>query len=425
MSEQRSPRRAFSATPETGRVVVVDPGFLPTTRRMAIAVADRLSDYYTPYVAERRSKLFSLPRIGREIERRVLPESIRGKVRQIDTGAELLRIGLARAGMTSQNYGLIWRRNIHIDSQIPALLRAGDTVIGQYGGCLETFRRARVLYGASVLDYPIARVDAGLKILAEEAELRPEFADSLAASAVKPEHIERVAAEVDLATRIVVGSRFAAASFAGVVPPERVSVVPYGVDVSAFRPRVGPPREGPLQVLFAGQISQRKGIAYLLDAVALLDPDQFELTMAGAIVGSGRAVREHAQRHRHIGSTLPRDMAQVYQAADVLVLPSLLEGSALVVLEAMATGIPVIVTPNTGADAVRDGIDGYVVPVRSPEAIADRLGRLRNDPALRARMGAAARMRAQEFSWDAFYGGFRSALGLSPLGGMLDEELSA
>lgn len=408
-----------------GRIVVVDPGFLPTTRQMAIAVVDRLSDYYTPYIVDRRSRLLTLPRFGRQIERRALPDKLAGKVRAIDTGTELLRVGLQRAGVTTYNYGLIWRRNIHIDSQIPAMLKAGDTVIGQYGGCLESFRRARVLYGRAVLDYPIARVDAGLAILAEEAGLRPEFADSLAGDPVHAEHIARMADEVSLADIIVVGSKFAAASFEGIVPPERVQVVPYGVNTQAFRPRVAPGREGPLRVLFAGQISQRKGVAYLLDAMKQLDPDQYALTLAGSIIGSGAGVHAYNDLYTQVSGTRPQDMPQVYRDADVLVLPSLLEGSALVVLEAMASGIPVIVTPNAGADAVRDGIDGYVVPVRSPEAIADRLQRLHNDPALRQKMGAAARSRALEFTWQSFHRGIRSVLGLSVAADDAREALSA
>lgn len=423
----RAPRklRPDGADRNDGRIVVVDPGYLPTTRQMAIAVVDRLSDYYTPYIVDRRSRLLALPRLGRQIERRALPDKLAGRVRAIDTGTELLRVGLQRAGVSAYNYSLIWRRNIHIDAQIPLLLKAGDTVIGQYGGCLESFRRAHVLYGRAVLDYPIARVDAGLAILAEEAELRPEFADSLAGDPVHQEHIERMAAEVDLADTIVVGSTFAAASFEGVVAPGRVQVVPYGVNTDAFRPKAGPPRVGPLRVLFAGQLSQRKGIAYLLDAMRQLDRDQFELTLAGSIIGSGVGLHGYTDLYTQVSGTRPQDMPQVYREADVLVLPSLLEGSALVVLEAMASGLPVIVTPNAGADAVRDGIDGYVVPVRSPKAIAERLQRLRNDPALRSRMGAAARSRALEFTWQAFHRSFRSVLRLPVLAEDSPEELSA
>ncbi len=72
------------------------------------------------------------------------------------------------------------------------------------------------------------------------------------------------------------------------------------------------------------------------------------------------------------------------------------------VLEAMACGLPVLVTPAAAGDVVRDGIEGYVVPPRDPRAIADRLVTLSTDPDLRMRMGLAARRRALEYTWDAY-----------------------
>ncbi len=393
-------------------IVVVDPGFLPTTRQMALAVADRLSAYYTPYAANADSRLLALPRIGRQVIRRTLPPELASKTRLVETGTELLRLSLSRAGVHSLDYRLIWRRNISLDAHMPPELKAGGTVIGQYGGCLESFRRSRVLYGRNVLDYPIARVEYANRLLAEEAALRPDFADTIRGTSLAPEHRERIDAEVQLADLIVVGSRFAADSFAGIAGTQRVRVVPYGVDTAAFRPRIAPRPDGPLRVLFAGQLTQRKGVAYTLDAMRLLDRTKFQLTLSGPSVGSGRGLSAYEGEFERVAGARPQDMPHIFRKADVLVLPSVIEGSALVVLEAMASGIPVIVTPNAGADAVRDGIDGFVVPLRSPEAIAARLDELQHDPALRERMGAAARARSEEFTWEAFRRNFRIQLGL-------------
>jgi glycosyltransferase involved in cell wall biosynthesis len=393
-------------------IVAVDPGFLPTTRQMALAVADRLSAYYTPYVANADSRLLALPRIGRQVVRRMLPPELESKARLVETGTELLRLTLSRAGVHALDYQLIWRRNIGLDAHLPSELQAGGTVIGQYGGCLESFRRSRVLYGRNVLDYPIARVEYANQLLAEEAALRPDFADTMRGTSLAPEHRERINAELQLADMIVVGSRFAADSFAGVADPQRVRVMPYGVDTAAFRPRIAPRAQGPLRVLFAGQLTQRKGVAYALDAMRMLDRSKVRLVLAGPAVGSGRGLSAYDGEFEHVVGARPQDMPHVYGGADVLVLPSLIEGSALVVLEAMASGIPVIVTSNAGADAVRDGIDGFVVPLRSPEAIAARLEELRRDPALRERMGAAARARSEAFTWEAFRRNFRIQLGL-------------
>jgi glycosyltransferase involved in cell wall biosynthesis len=394
-------------------VIALDPGFLPTTRQMALALADRLTDYYTPYASSGESHLLTLPRIGAELARRKLPEELAGKARLVETGTELLRISLARARVRHFDYQLMWRRNAALDAHVPAQVPAGATVIAQYGGCKQTFKRARVLYGRTVLDHPIARIQYGRELLDEEARRRPDFADTVdrTGDRLDARHLERIDAEVELADVIVVGSEFAAASFAGVVPDERIKVIPYGVDLSAFGPAASTRRPGPLRVLFAGQVTQRKGIGYALDAMRLLDPARFELTMVGRVAGSGAGLRRYEGLFRHMAPVRPSEMPRVYQSADVLVLPSIVEGSALVVLEAMACGLPVIVTPNAGADAVRDGIDGFVVPVRSAQAIAERLSALESDEQLRARMGAAARERAQGYSWDAFRQEFRRTLG--------------
>jgi glycosyltransferase involved in cell wall biosynthesis len=89
--------------------------------------------------------------------------------------------------------------------------------------------------------------------------------------------------------------------------------------------------------------------------------------------------------------------------SDVLVLPSLGEGFGLVVTEALACGLPVIVTPNVGAsDLVCEGQEGFVVPVSSAEAIADRLNRLNWDRKLLTRMSRNAQSTAARHSWEVY-----------------------
>jgi glycosyltransferase involved in cell wall biosynthesis len=318
---------------------------------------------------------------------------------------------LARAGAHARAYDFTWRRNAAVDARVARMVRAGDTVVAQYGAALSTFRRARECGATTVLDHPIAHHDTVRQILDEEARRRPDFRDTITGSAVaRGEHLARIDDEIGASDVIVVGSTFAANSMPDAARP-RAHVAPYGVDPTVFVPGDRAPRTGPLRVLFAGQLTQRKGIGYLLDAMRLVDPARVTLMLAGPAAGHGAGLAAYDGQFRHLGSVHPADMPRLYASADVLVLPSLVEGSALVVLEAMASGIPAIVTPNAGADALRDGVDGFVVPIRDPEAIAARLEMLSADDGLRLRLGTAARERALSFTWDAFAEEFRRALG--------------
>lgn len=397
-----------------GSVVVSDPGFLPTTRQMALAVADELSAYLTPLWFDSGARLVGWPVVGPELARRTLPDVLHGRALRVASGTELARLALGRTGFSQAAARFVWRRNERADRAAAKLIPEGATVIGQYGASLATFERCQAGGGTTILDYPLARLDYCSELLAEEAVLRPDFADTIIGPAtLQPpdEQLRRISHEVQLADAVVVGSAFAAASFREHVDERRLHVVPYGVDNHRFFPARAPRSGRRLRVLFAGQISQRKGIGYALDAIRLLDPDRFELTLVGPVVGSGSGLCRYESLFEH-ASVRPDEMPDVYRRADVLVLPSLVEGSALVVLEAMASGLPVVVTDNVGADAVRDGVEGFVVPIRSPEAIASRLEDLERDTDLCDQIGERARRRALGFGWTTFHERFRAVVGL-------------
>jgi glycosyltransferase involved in cell wall biosynthesis len=157
-----------------------------------------------------------------------------------------------------------------------------------------------------------------------------------------------------------------------------------------------------LRLLFVGQIGQRKGISYLLEAARRTAAQGDSLTLVGQIQGSGRALVPYRDGFRHVPHVPRVELREIYRQADVFVFPTLVEGMGIVVLEAMASGLPVITTPNGPGDIVRDGVDGFLVPPRDVDAIVERLERLRADPQLRQEMARNARIRAQEFTWDAY-----------------------
>jgi starch synthase len=158
----------------------------------------------------------------------------------------------------------------------------------------------------------------------------------------------------------------------------------------------------PLKVLFVGALIQRKGIGYLLDAIHQLG-SEVELTLVGRRFSANSRVDAACEHYRWFETLSHSAVLNLMQDSDVLVLPSLTEGCALVVLEALACGLPVIVTPNTGSlEFVRDGREGFVVPICDADAIADRLKTLNRDRELMAEMSRNAQATAAAKSWESY-----------------------
>ncbi len=179
----------------------------------------------------------------------------------------------------------------------------------------------------------------------------------------------------------------------------RTLIVPYGV---------GPqwldlvPRAQRGRVLFVGTADLRKGIHYLAMASEKLKSRgrNYEFRVAGHATSLVR--RQQACRQLVFLGRLPRDrIADEFAAADVLVLPSLAEGSAEATYEALGAAIPVITTKAAGS-VVRDGLDGRIVPERDPDALAAAIEELVEDRAKRDQMAAAARERAKGFTWERY-----------------------
>ena len=191
-----------------------------------------------------------------------------------------------------------------------------------------------------------------------------------------------------------------------------VRVVPYGAPaVAAEGQRVERAAGAPLRVLFAGSLGQRKGLSYLLEAVAGLGR-HVELTLLGLPTAKGCAPLDAALRtHRWVPSLPHAGVLEEMKRQDVLVFPSLFEGFGLVLLEAMSRGMTVITTAHTaGPDVLSEGIDGFIVPIRSAAAIAEKLEELVREPERVRAMGAAARRKAAACAWEDYRRGVVAAV---------------
>ncbi len=209
-----------------------------------------------------------------------------------------------------------------------------------------------------------------------------------------------------MADAITVPSSFAARSFVEMgVAPERVHVIPYGVRLERFR-KVAEAPPDKFQVLFAGSVSLRKGVPYLLEAFERLRHPHKRLQVAGSMHPDVAGVLQRLPTTdvEFLGPVSQERLVELMSASHAMVLPSIEEGLALVQGQAMACGCPVIGSTNTGAeDLFTDGVEGYVVPIRDVAALTERMERLALDPELQRRMSAAALDRVRSLAgWDDY-----------------------
>ncbi len=195
------------------------------------------------------------------------------------------------------------------------------------------------------------------------------------------------------------------------VPADRIAVVPNGVDLDEFSDiAVERPQRGSIAALFVGRLdSRQKGLEPLVHALARLPASAgVHLRLVGEDWGGAARVRSLARSlgvedRLTIVGPLPRHaLIDEYARADLLVLPSLFEPFGIVLLEAMAAGLPVVASRTGGIpEVVSEGETGLLVEPGDPDGLAAALHRLAEDPGLRARMGRRGRERSGSYSWDA------------------------
>lgn len=291
---------------------------------------------------------------------------------------------------------------VHFDRFVSRALEGGGIFQGVTGQCLESLEAARRKQSLTVLDVVTTHIDDYLAHAERECRIfgiRPPHNSALQ---------KRIRREYETADVIRVMSDHARQTFLERgFAPQRVHVIPPPFDASAF-PEAAPAGER-FRVVFVGLLEPAKGFHYLVEAFRAVDDGGMELDLWGA--PGARPVNAYMQKHLsecpairlRPGSVAQTGYQEVYGKSHVLVLPSLADGFAYVVGEAMACGIPVIVTRTTGASQwVQDGVNGYVVPPSDSGAIAERLRHLRRHPDLARTMGAAARATMRHLTMDEF-----------------------
>jgi len=278
-----------------------------------------------------------------------------------------------------------------------------DAIFGYSYMSLELFEKARRKGVFTVLD----QIDPGpleFRLVADEMRDHPELAGL-------PEefplaYYERLKREWNLADLILVNSEWTRDAIVSEgADPAKIEIIPL-----AYEPLTGlssaksqPPSTAAdgLKVLWLGQVNVRKGIHYLLEAAKLLQAESVRFLIAGPRQIRSEVVAGASPCVKWLGPVPRPETPKVYASCDIFVLPTLSDGFAITQIEALAHGLPLIVTPNC-AKIVKEGKTGYQVPARDAGALAGAVRRFLKDPQLARTMSSSCRHSASVYSVDAY-----------------------
>ncbi len=334
---------------------------------------------------------------------------------------ELIYARLHGSGERTQQ--AVYDRDVAFDGYLSKRMGkyAAEMYWGFQGSSLLSLKSAKKHGKQTICEMATGHLPMAERILGVERRLFPEWADSFDHLEFPRSYYQRLLEEPTVADQVVVASEFSRQTvIESGLPEAKVKVLPLGFDSEQIHydeARFQRFDSRPLKLLYTGRVTQRKGIYYLLEALSRFSKDEVELDIIGFIHGSGKGFEKYASRVNLLPAVSQQQLFNQYSNYDALVLPTLFEGFGLVIVEAMAAGIPVITTEHSiGPELIDHGRNGFIVPIRDIESIASAIEELVNldDPSL-MKMRRKARASAMQYSWVAY----RSRLGslLKELGG--------
>ncbi|MBG9377068.1 glycosyltransferase family 4 protein [Panacibacter sp. DH6] len=351
-----------------------------------------------------------------EIRRRSFDRSLKKYTRSLPLfeAGRLLAIKAGAVSLIAHEKGMfsvdsVAQRIDHkVARRIKTLPRKDKYAIYAYeDSALNAFRAAKNAGMPCLYDLPIGYWKSAHKIFETEKEKLPDWAATLTGLNDSPAKLQRKDEELKLADAIFVASSFTAKTlkdYSGTLAP--VSVIPYG-----FPPVAGPHEKvynsfthnRPLKLLFVGSLSQRKGIAYLFEAVEKFGT-KVQLTVVGRKKDVPCAILDkNLSRHTWFESLSNNEILQLMREHDVFVFPSLFEGFGLVITEAMSQGTPVITTENTiGPDFITHDENGWLIDAGSAQALEAVLDKIISNPSVIEKAGKAAMKTAAERPWQVY-----------------------
>ena len=274
-----------------------------------------------------------------------------------------------------------------------------DIFVGWSSFSLHSLRKAKKLGALTILERGSSH------IIYQNEVLRKEYKEF----GVKPhlahlKIIEKELKEYEEADYISIPSLFVKRTFLGKgIPGNKLIHVPYGVDLSQFR-QISK-NDNVFRVIFVGGMSLRKGVHYLLQAFSELNLPNSELLLIGAFNDEIKPFfKKYEGKYKWLGHIPQKELYKYYSQGSVFVLNSIEDGFGMVIIQAMACALPVIATTNTGGeDIIRDGIDGFIIPIRNNNSLKEKLLYFYQNPAICQQMGQSAKKRVSSgFTWDGY-----------------------
>lgn len=289
-------------------------------------------------------------------------------------------------------------QNNVFDSMVSKILPIdSDVFIGWSGTSLKTIRKAKSYNIMTVLKRASAHIVEQKKILKEEYDkfqIRPKLPNK--------NIIQKELKEYEETDYIDVPSSFVKRSFIkhGIAENKLINV-PYGVNLSYFHPTEK--EDSIFRIVYAGRLSIQKGSHYLLRAVKELNLTDFEMWHLGSIDDEmdGFIKRYRADNILFMGHKPQNELYKYYSQGSVFVMPSIQEGMAIVQLQAMACGLPLICTFNTGGeDLIDDGVQGFIIPTSNIDILKEKILFLYENRDLCKEMGQNAMVKIScGFTW--------------------------
>ncbi|QCR22599.1 glycosyltransferase family 4 protein [Pontibacter sp. SGAir0037] len=313
---------------------------------------------------------------------------------------ELIRQIMLKFGFVGERWFFYVERihDNHVANKL-SLIKPG-VVVGYEKASLQTFRKAREMGITTILD--LAQVHFRH---IEAIDTRYGILKGLIDSPSLLKRINRIKEEeYRYADYILVLSEYAKQTLLQEgVPGNKVKVANLGFDPNRFQLKKKFPTQGTFRLLFVGSVMRRKGIELLLKAFKELALADTELVIIGAMGDASDIMEQYKGSYTYIPFLTHDELVKHYQQADLFVFPSYLDSWAMVVLEAMACGTPVVVTENTGAkEAVKKG-GGSIIPIHDLEAIKQEVLFYYYNRDQVEELGRRAAAIASEYTWKAYY----------------------